>query len=170
MPWHRPFSRNEASPRFSKVSPQKSFIGPQLSAFSYLHSVIGNQSRKKFDTAHLSRPRPTTGLLIGRNQDNQDSFVVSPGECPEEATCRPNAIFGHWSSTRALKTEIAGSMACVPASNAVTQIKKTHHRHGSKALVLAWPGSWRTLGLAFAVPNLHLDPPLVMATVLSPIF
>ena len=78
--------------------------------------------------------------------------------------------FGHWSSPRALKTEIAGSMSCVPASKADTHIKKRNHRVGSKALVLAWPGSWRTLGLASAVPNLHLDPPLVMAAVLSPIF
>jgi hypothetical protein len=78
--------------------------------------------------------------------------------------------FGHWSSPRALKTEIGGRLACVPASKADTHIKKRHHSQGSKALQLAWTGSWRTLGLAFAVPNLHLDPPLVMAAVLSPIF
>ena len=60
-------------------------IGPQLSALIHLHSVIGKQSREEFDTAHSSHPRPTTGLLIGRNQDKQDSFVVAPGAWPGEA-------------------------------------------------------------------------------------
>ena len=61
------------------LSPQKSVIGPQLSALSHLHSVIGKQSREEFDSARQSHPRPTKGLLIGRNQDKQDGFVVAPG-------------------------------------------------------------------------------------------
>lgn len=58
---------------------QRSVLKSHSSAPSYRHSVIGKQSREEFDTAHSSHPRPTKGLLIGRNQDKQDSFVVAPG-------------------------------------------------------------------------------------------
>jgi hypothetical protein len=104
--------------------------------------------------------------LIGLKWDKKDHFFESLGA----ALWCPIAIFGHWVSPQALKSEFAWRFTCVPASKADTHIKKRHHSQGSKALQLAWTGSWRTLGLAFAVPNLHLDPPLVMAAVLSQIF